>query len=108
MNYNVKTSKQFEKELKRLCKKYSSLKLEYIQIISDLAISPAMGTSLGNNLYKIRLSIASKRRGKSGGARIISYVQIIEESVLLLTIYDKGEKSNISDDEIQDILDQNV
>jgi hypothetical protein len=67
-----------------------------------------MGPPLSNNLYKIRLSIASKRKGKSGGSRIISYVQIIEESVLLLTIYDKGEKSNISDDEIQDILDQNV
>jgi mRNA-degrading endonuclease RelE of RelBE toxin-antitoxin system len=76
MNYNVKSSKQFEKELKRLVKKYPSLKHEYKQLISDLAITPAMGTSLGNNLYKIRLSIASKRKGKSGGARIISYVQI--------------------------------
>ncbi len=106
MSYNVKVANQFEKELKRLVKKFPSLKFEFIQLLELLTTNPTTGISLGNNLYKIRISIASKRKGKSGGARVITYVLVKEETVLLVTIYDKGEKSNIAEEEIQDILDQ--
>jgi hypothetical protein len=58
---------------------------------------PKQGTSLGNNCYKIRLSIASKGKGKSGGARVISCVKVIETKVYLLTIFDKSATENISD-----------
>jgi hypothetical protein len=44
---------------------------------------------LGNNFYKIRLAVSSKGKGKSGGARVITYVKLIRESVYLSTIYDK-------------------
>ncbi len=63
-----------------------------------------MGTPLGNNLYKIRLSITSKRKGKSGGARVITYLKTGEGNIYLLTIYDKSEKDTIYDKEIQKIL----
>jgi len=63
-----------------------------------------MGTPLGNNTYKIRIAIASKGKGKSGGARIISFFQIIEQTVYLVSIYSKDDMDNINDKEIQRLL----
>jgi hypothetical protein len=76
-------------------------------LIDKLEENPLMGTPLGNDVYKIRMAITSKGQGKSGGARIISYAKISDEMVLLLSIYDKGEKENISDREIQKLLKDN-
>ena len=104
MNYNVKTIPKFEKELKRLSKKYPSLKNEYIELVLDLKENPDQGISLGSNCYKIRLSILSKSRGKSGGARVITCVKIIETTVYLLTIFDKSEHENVPDKELKELL----
>lgn len=41
-----------------------------------------MGTPLKNNCYKIRLAIASKHKGKSGGARVITYLHVQENDCL--------------------------
>jgi len=104
MNYKVKFIPKFEKELKRLAKKYPSLKNEYIALVQSLKIEPEQGISLGNNCYKIRIAIASKGKGKSGGARVITYVQVRNELVYLLTIFDKSEKENLPDKELQLLL----
>lgn len=62
------------------------------------------GTAIGNNCYKIRLAISSKGKGKSGGARLITNIVITEETVYLLSIYDKSEKENLSDKELLELL----
>jgi mRNA-degrading endonuclease RelE of RelBE toxin-antitoxin system len=104
MNYKVKTIPRFERDLKKLVKKYPSLKLEYIELVSHLKDNLIQGTSLGNNCYKIRLSIASKGKGKSGGARVIIYIQITAEIIYLLTIYDKSNIDSISAAELNQLL----
>lgn len=63
-----------------------------------------MGKPLGNGCYKIRLAISSKHKGKSGGARIVTFVQVIETIVYLLSIYDKADAANISDKELKERL----
>jgi len=108
MQYNVITTPHFDRELKRLAKKYASLKNEYSQLIDDLKDNPEKGTSMGNNLFKIRLAIASKGKGKSGGARVITYLKTEQGNIYLLSIYDKSEKNNISDNEIKDILNNEI
>jgi hypothetical protein len=90
--------------LKRLSKKYPSLKSEYIELVESLHSQPKQGIPLGNNCYKIRLSIASKGKGKSGGARVISYLHIVKTTVYLLTIFDKSDKETIEDKELQELL----
>ncbi|MDR2086400.1 MAG: type II toxin-antitoxin system RelE/ParE family toxin [Dysgonamonadaceae bacterium] len=105
MTYTVKSIPQFEREAKRLVKKYPSLKNELKEIVGVLKKDPEKGTSLGNNVFKIRLAIASKGKGKRGGARIITYYKTGEGSVYLLSIYDKGKKDTVSDNEIQKLLD---
>ena len=104
MKFKVELTDHFKKEAKRLLKKYPSLKNELIELFDFLEENPELGTSLGNNIYKIRLAISSKGKGKSGGARIITYVAITDETVLLLSIYNKSETENLSISEIQEIL----
>jgi mRNA-degrading endonuclease RelE of RelBE toxin-antitoxin system len=104
MSYNVKTIDVFEKQARRLSKKYTSLKAELKQLIIDLKTNPQQGTPIGKNCFKIRFAIQSKGKGKSGGARIITNIVINEDSVYLLTIYDKSEKDNLSSKELNDLL----
>ena len=104
MTYNIIAVPTFKKELKKLVKKYNSLKSEYLELIESLELNPEQGTKIGHNCYKIRLSIASKGKGKSGGARVITNIVISEETVFLLSIYDKSEKDNLSDKELTELL----
>jgi mRNA-degrading endonuclease RelE of RelBE toxin-antitoxin system len=104
VSYKVKTIPNFEKSLKRLAKKYPSLKTEYVSLLDSLEVNPEQGTSIGNSCYKIRLAMASKGNGKSGGARVIIHVLIKDKIVFLLDIYDKSEQANISDKELGQLL----
>jgi len=104
MNYKVELTDNFKKEAKKLIKKYASLHDEIAELGKELIKNPTFGTPLGNNVYKIRLSVASKNKGKSGGARIITFVKIIDDTVFLLSIYSKGDKDSISDREIEDLI----
>ena len=108
MNYKIELSENFAREAKRLIKKYPSLRNEITTLGAELSENPTLGTSLGNNVFKIRLAIASKNRGKSGGARIITFVKVVDETVYLLSIYSKGEKDSISDTEIEDLLNEYI
>jgi len=105
MSYSVKAIPKFEKNLKKLVKKYPSLKAEYISLIQTLKENPEQGTALGKNCYKIRLAIASKGKGKSGGARVITNFIIADDTVFLLSIYDKFDKDNLTDKELQELLE---
>ena len=101
MSFEVRTISAFEKEFKKLSKKYPSLKSDLFKLIKQLEANPFIGTSLGKDFYKIRLSISSKAKGKSGGARIIACVKIIQNIIYLGAIYDKSEKSSITDSELK-------
>ncbi len=104
MSYNVVTIPPFDRQLKRLAKKYLSLKFDLAALGKQLAENAAIGKSIGHSCYKIRISISSKGKGKSGDARIITHVHIVENTVYLLSIYDKSEKENISDKELIELL----
>ncbi len=104
MSYNVKSIGVFEKQAKRLIKKYSSLKKELWELAQELKENPEQGTVIGKNCYKIRIAIASKGKGKSGGARVITNFMITDSTVYLLSIYDKSEKENLADKELDELL----
>ena len=104
MNFKVSSIPLFDKQAKRLVKKYPSLKNDLAALIESLTSNPEQGKPLGNNFYKIRLGIASKGKGKSGGARVITFVKVIQTTVYLTSIYDKGEKETISDKELGSIF----
>jgi len=87
-----------------LNKKYASLSGEIEELEREVRQNPTMGTPIGGSCYKIRLVIKSKGKGKSGGARVITYYYIHGETVYLLSIYDKAEQENISEERIAELL----
>lgn len=104
MNYNIETIPYFDKQAKKLTKRHKSFKQDLNAFIKSLETNPTQGIKLTENTYKIRLIIKSKGKGKSGGARVITHIKVIEETVYLLSIYDKSSTDSISDDAIIELL----
>jgi hypothetical protein len=104
MSYSVVTIPPFDRQLKRLVKKYHSLKNNLARLGRQLSENPAMGKPIGQDCYKIRLAISSKDKGKSGGARIITHLYVAGTTLYMLAIYDKSEQVNISDKELNELL----
>jgi mRNA-degrading endonuclease RelE of RelBE toxin-antitoxin system len=105
MSYNISLSDRFQKEAKRLSKRYASFKSDLIKLIEDLEENPIQGDNLGKSCYKVRLKIDSKQKGKSGGARVITYVHVVEEDVYLLTVYDKSDRNSLEKRELEELLE---
>ncbi|MBO4720943.1 MAG: addiction module toxin RelE [Prevotella sp.] len=101
---------EFERGAKALRKKYPSFESDYDTFLNELEANPFSGESLGQHTYKNRMAIASKGKGKSGGARVITYnvQQQGEDEVLitLMTIYDKSDIENVSDAYIRSLVQQ--
>lgn len=104
MPFELIPSPQFLKEVKALAKKYASLKADLEAIGQELLANPTTGEPLGKDCYKVRMAIASKGKGKSGGARIITCVKIVQENIFLLAIYDKSDMENIDDKTLKERL----
>jgi len=102
MNFEV--APEFEKSLKRLSKKYHSLKTDYLVFLKELEKNPMMGDEIFPNCRKARIAIKSKGKGKSGSGRIVFYFEIIEDKIILLFIYDKSEMENVQTSFIEQIL----
>jgi mRNA-degrading endonuclease RelE of RelBE toxin-antitoxin system len=104
MSYNVFTIPPFDRQLKRLFKKFPSLKQDFNDFLDDLEKNPIQGNDLGRNCFKVRFKISSKNKGKSGGARVITNVLVTKETVYLLTIYDKSDQETLSNKELDELL----
>ncbi|MBQ8711317.1 MAG: addiction module toxin RelE [Prevotella sp.] len=91
---------EFFRQFKRLAKKYPSLADDYESFKNDLRENPYQGSDLGGGAHKVRMAVAAKGKGKSGGARVITF-NVYQQNdgtikISLLTIYDKGEISSVS------------
>lgn len=117
MNYSIIVIDNFKREAKPLLKKYPSLRNELEVLQAQLLENPRMGVKITENLYKIRLAVKSKGRGKSGGMRVITFVWEIlveqnedeghsETTIFLASIYDKSEEENVSDKDLQRLIDE--
>ncbi|TAE38522.1 MAG: hypothetical protein EAZ50_07660 [Runella slithyformis] len=104
MSFEIKTIPTFDRQVKRLAKKFPSFKNDFIAFLGQLTENPAIGTPLGKECFKNRLAISSKNKGKSGGVRIITHVQIAGECIYLLSIYDKSQIANLSERELDKLL----
>lgn len=101
---------EFEKRAKSLAKKYKSFPLDYQLFLDALEKDPFSGESLGHHTFKYRMTISSKSKGKSGGARVITY-NVLRKSedlvtITLMSIYDKGEIENISDSYLRQLIEK--
>jgi mRNA-degrading endonuclease RelE of RelBE toxin-antitoxin system len=104
MNYEVILSEDFKKYFSKLFKKYPSLKSDLLKLIRKLEEDYQIGIPLGSNLYKIRISIRSKNKGKSGGARVIYFFVSEEKEIYLIHIFDKSEFENLPKEMFLELL----
>ena len=107
MNYNIKMSSYFEHEAKRLAKHYPSFKNDYLGFLKSIEENPYQGDDLGNGVRKVRMSIASKGKGKPGGARVITMNILVDDQnmdINLLLLYDKQVADNFNPLALQDAL----
>lgn len=74
----LRVSDEFERQVKRFVKKYKSFIDDYSAFIASIKANPYQGVDLGGGKRKVRMAVASKGKGKSGGLRIITYMVVIE------------------------------
>ena len=97
-NITVSVSDDFAKEAKRLAKKYHSFKQDYKEFLDSIKENPLQGDEITKNIRKIRIAIKSKGKGKSGGARVITFnvlTNVENGQVVFLLLYDKGDASTV-------------
>lgn len=107
MSYSLKFTPDFTKAFKKLSKRHRSLKDDFKSFSEDLKQNPFQGVELSPGIRKIRLSITSKGKGKSGGARVITYTVVATERdgvVYFMNIYDKSDFETIDTAIIQSLI----
>ncbi|MCQ2960088.1 MAG: addiction module toxin RelE [Bacteroidales bacterium] len=98
MEYKFFVTKEFERVMKRLSKKYRSLPSDFANFKEEfISKYPQIGVDLANGYKKVRMEITSKGKGKSAGARVITYdlcIKVEEKNILIVTMFDKSEYDN--------------
>ena len=107
MNYKIETIPRFEKDVKKLKKRFPKIKSDLLQFINELSSNPELGNHLGENIFKVRIPNSSISTGKSGGFRIITYYKN-EEILYLVTIYSKTEQDTILTEKLRQIVKEEI
>jgi mRNA-degrading endonuclease RelE of RelBE toxin-antitoxin system len=107
MNFKIETIPRFEKDTKKLKKKFPKIKNDLLELINKLSKNPEIGINLGENIFKVRIPNSSIPTGKSGGFRVITYYK--KDTILyLITIYSKTEQDNILTDKLKKIIKEEI
>lgn len=107
MSFEIIPTPDFERSFKALAKRYRSLKNDLLDFSLSLQENPFQGVELSPGIRKIRMAIASKNKGKSRGARVITYTVIVAEMecrIYLMKIYDKSDYSSVDLSVIKEIV----
>lgn len=98
MNWTIEFTPNFSREAKVLSKRYKSFKDDLKDFKDSIMKNPFQGSELFLGIRKIRMSIASKGKGKSGGARVITLIYYVSEedgTIKFLIIYDKSDTDTV-------------
>jgi len=107
MNYKIDTIPRFEKDVKKLKKKFPKIKNDLVKFINELSSNHELGINLGENIFKVRIPNSSIPTGKSEGFRIITYYKT-NDTLYLVTIYSKTEEDNILTDKLRQIVKEEI
>ncbi|MFH1005613.1 MAG: type II toxin-antitoxin system RelE/ParE family toxin [Bacteroidota bacterium] len=99
----VKTD-YFYKLVKNLTKKYRNIENDIDDFLDNIDDLKDLGIPLGHNIYKARIKNTDNNKGKSGGYRLITYLQLKENELTLIYIYSKSELENISESVLDNII----
>lgn len=97
MSFEVIPTPIFEKQAKKLIKKYPLFKKDLEDFGKSIRENPEQGDYITESCFKIRIPITGKQAGKSGGARVVIHVKYINQRVYLLSVYDKSYKEDLEE-----------
>jgi mRNA-degrading endonuclease RelE of RelBE toxin-antitoxin system len=104
----VTETDKFRKDVKKLLKRYNSARKDIELLIKQLEAGEIPGDRIVGNkypVYKVRVTNSDTRKGKSSGYRVVYYT-MTPEAILLTTIYSKSDRENISNKEVEDIIEE--
>jgi len=107
MNFKIDTIPRFEKDVKKLKKKFPKIKSNLVKFINELSSNPELGITLGENIFKVRIPNSSIPTGKSGGFRVITYYKK-DDTLFLVTIYSKTEQDSILTEKLRKIVKEEI
>lgn len=107
MSFNITITPDAQKDAKFLKRKYRSLKIDLANLSTSPKENPQQGEPLGKDCFKVRMAISSKQKGKSGGARVITCIKVVDEQIFIIAIYDKSELAALTDKKIEQRLRNN-
>ncbi len=109
MSFNIEATADFRKAIKKLAKRYKSFASDFKAFAKSLEENPYQGTELTPGIRKIRMAITSKGKGKSSGARVITYTiqpDELDGKIYLLDIYDKSDFDTVDLNVIKEIVSE--
>ena len=104
----VVESDEFRKDIKKLGKRYRSVKQDVRSLTAQLKAGEIPGDRITGNkypVYKVRVKNSDIKKGQSGGYRVIYYIRT-PEAILLTNLYSKSDRSDISNKEVEDVIEQ--
>jgi mRNA-degrading endonuclease RelE of RelBE toxin-antitoxin system len=108
MPTKVDVPDHFLKKLKNLARRYPSVLREFESLSIQLKNDERPGDKIpgtGYDVYKVRLKNPSTGKGKSGGFRVIYYLRLVD-NIVLITIYSKSKQTDISPNTIHKLLEE--
>lgn len=102
----IKVTREFQRKARFLAKKYRHIQTDLEPILEKLRLGEMLGdqiSGLKSIVYKLRIKNSDIQKGKSGGYRLIYWLQTAK-SIVLLDIYSKSEKDNVDVQTIQQII----
>lgn len=97
----------FKRQLRELAKRYRNIRSDLAPVLAQIQVGEMPGDQVpgtGYALYKVRVANRDARRGKSGGYRVIYYLQTDIDRVLV-TLYSKSDQSDIATAELRRIIE---
>jgi mRNA-degrading endonuclease RelE of RelBE toxin-antitoxin system len=108
MSLNILSLNSFDRDVKKLVKKYPNIFQDLGKLKFILIQNPKSGVNLGDNLYKIRIENSANKKGKNAGFRVIYYYIDNNDNLFLIKIFSKNKLQNIPKSTILKLLKNNL
>ena len=97
---------EFKRNLRALAKKYRHIRSDVQPVIDQIQAGEIVGDQIPRvkyTIFKVRVRNSDIRKGKRSGYQFIYYLKTQTE-VILVTIYSKLEQSDVSAEQLRQIL----
>jgi mRNA-degrading endonuclease RelE of RelBE toxin-antitoxin system len=104
----IRLTPEFQRKLRKLSKRYRQIRQDLEPILEKLKSGETLGDQIpgiGFTVVKARIKNSDIQKGKSGGYRLIYWLEL-ESLIILLDIYSKSDQSNIEVNDIRQIINQ--